>query len=173
MAQMRKRLDTLTWAMEENLLKVQVISSGITASVNEVSGTTSSANLSEGLDLLTIASHPSKARAKEVFFKYIYVLEVGEEEPTKSSSVKHHINMDGGLVQWLPYRMVPPSKFKEFAHHLCDLFVTSYDLQVQSFEHDHWPCCDQICLYDRPLLLRSIVRSVSDLSAIHLFCGRI
>ena len=48
--------------------------------------------------------------------------------------------------------------------------TTSYDLysQVQSFEHDHRPCCDQICSYDHPRLLRSIARFVSDLSAISL-----
>ena len=34
--------------------------------------------------------------------------------------------------------------------------------------HDHRPCCDQICAYDHPRLLRSIARFVGDLSAIHL-----
>ena len=33
----------------------------------------------------------------------------------------------------------------------------------------HRPCCDKICSYDHPRLLRSIARFVSDLSAIHIF----
>ena len=120
----RTRLGTLTRAAEEeNLLKVQVTSSGITASVNEVTGTSSPASLPEGLDLSTIAGHPSEARAKEVFSEYRDVLEAGEEEPSKSSSVKHHINMDGGHVPRLPYRMVPPSMFEEFVQHLRQLLA--------------------------------------------------
>ena len=115
----RTRLGTLTKAAEEaNLLKVQVTSSGITASVNEATGTSSSASLPKGLDLSTIPGHPSEARAKEVFSEYRDVLEAGEKEPSKRSSVKHHINMDGGHVPWLPYRMVPPSMFEELVQHL-------------------------------------------------------
>ena len=47
--------------------------------------------------------------------------------------------------------------------------TTSYNLwsQVQSFEHDHRLCCDQICSYNHPRLPRS-TRFVSDLSAIRL-----
>ena len=114
----RTRLGTLTRAAEdENLLKVQVTSSGITASVNEVTGTSSSASLPEGLDLSTIADHPSEARVKEVFSEYRDVLEAGEEEPSKSSSVKHHINMDGGHIPRLP------SMFEEFVQHLRQLLA--------------------------------------------------
>ena len=72
--------------------------------------------------MLTIAGHPSETRAKEVFSEYRDVLKA-DEELSKSSSVKHHINMDGGHVPRLPYRMVPPSMFKEFVQHLGQLLA--------------------------------------------------
>ena len=60
----RTRLGTLTRAAEEeNLLKVQVTSTGITTFVNEVAGTSSLASLPDGLDLSTISGYPSEARA--------------------------------------------------------------------------------------------------------------
>ena len=43
---------------------------------------------------------------------------------------------------------------------VCDL--------CSSFEHDHRPCCDQICSFNHSRLLRSFAWFVSDLSAIRL-----
>ena len=119
----RTKLGTHTRAAEQNLLKVKVTSSGITASVNEVTGTSSPASLPEGLDLSTIAGQPSKARRRRSSLS----TEMYSKQVRRSRARAAQWNI---ISTWMVAMyhgchtgMVPLSMFEEFVQHLRQLLA--------------------------------------------------